>query len=75
MTQRFVKLCLHTSQVYRIIFQENIRTLPVVGKSNQCVEICGNPEGLLTNLQVTDKRKLGKVLAQRIYNYLIIKNQ
>lgn len=33
------------------------------------------PEGLLTNLQVTDKRKLGKVLAQRIYNYLIIKNQ
>ena len=30
------------------------------------------PEGLLTNLQVTDKRKLGKVLAQRIYNYLII---
>ena len=30
------------------------------------------PEGLLTSLQVTDKRKLGKVLAQRIYNYLII---
>ena len=30
------------------------------------------PEGLLTNLQVTDKRKLGKVLSQRIYNYLII---
>ena len=30
------------------------------------------PEGLLTSLQVTEKRKLGKVLAQRIYNYLII---
>ena len=34
-----------------------------------------NPEGLLTNLQVTDKRKLGKVLAQRIYSYLIINNE
>lgn len=33
-----------------------------------------NPEQVLTNLQVTDKRKLGKVLAQRIYNYLIINN-
>lgn len=33
-----------------------------------------SPEILLADIRVTDKRKLGKVLAQRIYNYLIINN-
>ena len=70
-----VVMLTHIPGVSHNFFKKNIRTLPIIGKSNQCVEICGTPEGLLTNLQVTDKRKLGKVLAQRIYNYLIIKNQ
>lgn len=34
-----------------------------------------NPEILLSDIRVTDKRKLGKVLAHRIYNYLIINSE
>jgi len=48
---------------------EHYRTLDNLINALKSTE---TPEGLLTNLQVTEKRKLGKVLAQRIYNYLII---
>ncbi len=41
-------------------------TLIYALKSNE------SPETLLSDIQVTEKRKLGKVLAERIYKYLII---
>ena len=51
---------------------EHYRTLDNLINALKSAE---NPEQVLTNLQVTEKRKLGKVLAQRIYNYLIINNE
>ena len=50
------------------ILQEygNIEKLIYALKSHE------KPEMLLADIKVTDKRKLGKVLSQRIFNYLII---
>ena len=52
------------------ILQEygNIEKLICALKSHE------KPEMLLADIKVTDKRKLGKVLSNRIYNYLIIIN-
>jgi ERCC4-type nuclease len=50
------------------ILQEygNIEKLIYALKSHE------KPEMLLADIKVTDKRKLGKVLSNRIFNYLII---